>query len=94
MLLGLLGCATNAQLESPTGRVMLIGGEGYIVEQLTAGTWTAMRKNGQRVPSSVTGKAALLGAIEEASGCKVTDSDYSQAGKQLDAQVRCPGHAN
>jgi hypothetical protein len=35
------------------------------------------------------GRAALLQAIEQRSGCKVTDSDYSRNGTQLDAQVDC-----
>jgi len=31
----------------------------------------------------------LLLAIEQHSGCKVTDVDYSRGGMQLDAQVDC-----
>jgi hypothetical protein len=34
-------------------------------------------------------RTALLTAIEQRSGCKVTDADYSRGGMQLDAQVDC-----
>ena len=94
LALGFAGCTSNAPADKTAGRIMLIGGDGYIVEQLTAGTWTAIPQTTGAAPKTFANKAALLSAIEEASGCKVTDSDYSQGGKQLDAQVNCPGPTN
>jgi hypothetical protein len=93
-LIAVAGCAPAAPSRGPSGRVMLIGGEGYIVEQLTAGTWSATAVDNRQPAAQPATRSALLDAIEAASGCKVSDSDYSQGGQQLDAQVNCPGPAN
>jgi hypothetical protein len=84
----LSGCAATAG-DPPTHRVS-VEGRTYLISQLTAGTWTASAPNAAgAVARSPSGRAALLQAIEERSGCKVTDSDYSRNGTQLDAQVDC-----
>jgi hypothetical protein len=82
------GCATPAG-DPPAHRVS-VEGRTYLISQLTAGTWTAAAPGAAGdVSASASGRAALLQAIEQRSGCKVTDSDYSRDGKQLDAQVDC-----
>lgn len=102
----LAGCATStAQPEAEpaaAGRVMLIGGAGYVVKQLTPGTWTATPQGPTQqatqhmkvATNAAQDKAAVEQAIENASGCKVTDSYYSGTGEQLDAQVQCAGLSN
>lgn len=68
-----------------------VGGDAYLVTQLTAGTWTmtAATLTPTAIRQGPLDKARQISAIEKASGCKVTDSDYSRQGKQLDAQVDC-----
>ncbi|MCZ8254307.1 MAG: hypothetical protein O9327_01335 [Polaromonas sp.] len=84
----LWGCAATAG-DPPSHRVS-VEGRTYLISQLTAGTWTASSPNAAAaVSGSPSGRAALLQAIEQRSGCKVTDSDYSRNGTQLDAQVDC-----
>ncbi|WP_175541637.1 hypothetical protein [Polaromonas sp. YR568] len=84
----LAACATTAG-DPPSHRVS-VEGRTYLISQLTAGTWTATAPNpANAVAGSPPGRAALLQAIEQHSGCKVTDSDYSRNGTQLDAQVDC-----
>ncbi|OZA92818.1 MAG: hypothetical protein B7X59_15330 [Polaromonas sp. 39-63-203] len=39
----------------------------------------------------VDGQTYDIGQLTESTGCKVTDSDYSLQGRQLDAQVDCAG---
>jgi hypothetical protein len=86
--ISLAGCATAG--DPPAHRVS-VEGRTYLISQLTAGTWTATAPGAAReVAGSPSGRAALLQAIEQRSGCKVTDSDYSRNGTQLDAQVDCP----
>ena len=69
---------------------MRIGGDAYSITQITASTWTATAPGSSKpLASNAASKAELLDAIEKASGCKVTDSDYSHHGTQLDAQVEC-----
>ena len=81
-------CAVTAA-DPPSHRVS-VEGRTYLISQLTAGTWTATASNAaSEVDGSASGRTALLQAIEQRSGCKVTDSDYSRNGKQLDAQVDC-----
>ncbi|MBW8720784.1 MAG: hypothetical protein JF626_02430 [Polaromonas sp.] len=85
---GVAGCAATAG-DPPVHRVN-VEGRTYLISQLTAGTWTATAPPAAGdVSASAPGRAALLQAIEQHSGCKVTDSDYSRNGKQLDAQVDC-----
>ncbi|OYY45773.1 MAG: hypothetical protein B7Y03_15680 [Polaromonas sp. 24-62-144] len=73
----------------------MVDGQTYDIGQLTESTWTALsRADAGNIGSAATGTAhrgAVLQAIERASGCKVTDSDYSLQGRQLDAQVDCAG---
>lgn len=87
--IGLAGCAANGAGEPPAHRVN-VEGRTYLISQLTAGTWTATAPGAaSEVAGSPSGRTALLQAIEQRSGCKVTDSDYSRNGMQLDAQVDC-----
>lgn len=84
----LAGCAASAG-DPPSHRVS-VEGRTYLISQLTAGTWTATAPGSTAgVNRSSAGRAALLQAIEQRSGCKVTDSDYSRDGMQLDAQIDC-----
>ena len=76
----------------PMPRTVTVDGRSYLLSQLTASTWTVTAPGlFQPLTSSLDGKTALLRAIESASGCKVTDSDFSRQGMQLDAQVDCGG---
>ncbi|AYQ29713.1 MULTISPECIES: hypothetical protein [unclassified Polaromonas] len=84
---GLAACALTAG--DPPSHPVSVEGRTYLISQLTAGTWTATAPGTAHVASSSSGRAALLQAIEQRSGCKVTDSDYSRNGMQLDAQVDC-----
>lgn len=90
----LAACGMTPQNTSQTpplpATTMQIGGEAYIINQLTASTWTASAKAGNKpLPATPAGQAALRDAIEKTSGCKVSDSDYSRQGLQFDAQVEC-----
>ena len=75
--------------EAATHKVS-VNGENHLLTQITDSTWTA-RSAGRLKPlaSTPARTAALRLAVEEASGCKVTDSDYSGQGRQFDAQVDC-----
>jgi hypothetical protein len=85
----LAGCAANRAGDAPSHRVS-VEGRTYLISQLTASTWTATTPGSAGpVIGTSSGRAALLQAIEQHSGCKVTDSDYSPNGKQLDAQIDC-----
>lgn len=85
-----LAACSSTSLEKATSSTVTIAGDAYVIAQLTAGTWIATSAGSPRVISgSVPGKAALLSAIQHVSGCRVTDSDYSRQGMQLDAQVDC-----
>lgn len=84
------GCALPAGKAAMAGRTVEVEGRPYLVSPLTASTWTVTSPAGkQSLPRATT--PALLKAVETVSGCKVTDSDYSQDGLQLDAQVDCDG---
>jgi hypothetical protein len=84
----LAACAATAG-DPPSHRVS-VEGRTYLISQLTAGTWTATAPGAATdVAGGPSGRASLLQAIEQRSGCKVTDSDYSRNGMQLDAQVDC-----
>jgi hypothetical protein len=86
--IGLAGCA--AHTGDPPAHHVSVEGRTFLISQLTAGTWTATATGAAgEVAGSASGRTALLQAIEQRSGCKVTDSDYSREGKQLDAQVDC-----
>jgi hypothetical protein len=79
--------ASPADAEAQT---VSVEGTSYLLSPLTASTWTATTKGADRpIVNSASSRAALIQAIEESSGCKVTDSDLSRQGRQLDAQVDC-----
>jgi hypothetical protein len=83
-------CAFKSGTEAAPGAVVMkIGGDGYVIQPLTAGTWTATPQTNK--PVNESGKADLIRAIESTSGCKVTDSDFANGYRQFDAQVDCPG---
>lgn len=82
--------SSAASPADPQAQTVTVEGSSYLISPLTAGTWTATTTvSGRPVVNSASGKAALLQAIEKTSGCKVTDSDFSRQGLQLDAQVDC-----
>ena len=97
LLAAALVMLSACSLPSPTGDPVVhklsVAGQPYLLRQLTAGTWTASAPGEASLVSSTSlNRAALLQAIEKISGCKVTDSDYSHQGAQLDAQVDCASH--
>ena len=76
----------------PVAHKVSVNGESYLLNQLTASTWTAISTGpAKALATTAAMTAGLRQAIEKTSGCKVTDSDYSQGGKQFDAQVDCGG---
>ena len=88
--LSLSACALSPMSNGAPKPNMSIGGNAYLINQITASTWTAIAPGSAKpLESNAASKAELLNAIEKTSGCKVTDSDYSQQGRQLDAQVEC-----
>lgn len=94
--LGLVAaCAPMHEPADAVGRTVNIAGEVFMIQQLTESTWTAstirLIKPRQATPAST---ALLRQAIEKASGCKVTDSDFSLQGRQFDAQVDCVSRRN
>ena len=78
-----------------TRSAVLVDGQPYDIGQLTESTWTAISKRGSGTTAATNAssahRSAVVQAIERASGCKVTDSDYSPQARQLDAQVDCAG---
>ncbi|MEC5214472.1 hypothetical protein RCH06_003036 [Polaromonas sp. CG_9.5] len=66
-----------------------VNGETHLLTQITDSTWTARSASSKPLASTPASTAALRMAVEQASGCKVTDSDYSGQGRQFDAQVDC-----
>lgn len=88
--LGLCACAANPFAAGTAAQQASLDGKTYLISQLTAATWTVTLAGPLKpLPQDAASKAALLAAIENASACKVTDSDYSRQGMQLDAQVDC-----
>ena len=88
----LMACAGQTASQAPKGVTMRIGGDRYIIHQLTAGTWTLTSTTpGKPLNEAESELAALVKAVETQSGCKVSDSDFSRAGMQFDAQVDCHG---
>jgi hypothetical protein len=83
----LAGCATSSD---PLAQRVTVEGRTYLLSPLTAGTWTATSSPAASPLSTTPSvRTALLAAIEQRSGCKVTDADYSRGAMQLDAQVDC-----
>jgi hypothetical protein len=79
-----------ASAADPLAQTVSVQGTSYLISPLTASTWTVTAKGAARpLDNSASSKAGLLEAIEKTSGCKVTDSDFSRQGLQLDAQVDC-----
>ena len=78
-----------------TRSAVVVDGQPYYIGQLTESTWTAISKAGSGTTATTNAssahRSAVVQAIERASGCRVTDSDYSLQGRQLDAQVDCAG---
>ena len=81
-----------------TRSAVVVDGQPYDIGQLTESTWTAISKAGSGTTAATAAtnassahRSAVVQAIERASGCKVTDSDYSPQVRQLDAQVDCAG---
>lgn len=71
-------------------RKVTLGGEPYVVTQITESTWTVSATGNQKILPETSGmNASLQQAVEMVSGCRVTDTDYSREGKQFDAQVSC-----
>lgn len=86
----LSACTLPPAPGEPVAHKVNMDGTPYLLSQLTASTWTATTAGMARpLVSSLSHKTALLQAIEKTSGCKVTDSDYSRQGRQLDIQVDC-----
>lgn len=87
---GLTACSMTPLGIAPEVHKISLNGESYSLTQLTASTWTATASGPSKNVNRGAGlTAGLRQAIEKTSGCKVTDSDYSQAGRQFDAQVDC-----
>lgn len=82
----LAGCAATSD---PLAQRVTVEGRAYLLSPLTAGTWTATAPTASPISTTPSVRTALLAAIEQRSGCKVTDADYSRGGMQLDAQVDC-----
>jgi hypothetical protein len=85
------GCAmTGPGQELPVRNAVVVDGQRYDIGRLTESTWTAMSQPGAATPTQgAAHRIAVTQAIERASGCKVTDSDYALDGRQLNAQVDC-----
>ena len=94
MAAAVAACAAGKPGSGLTTRsAVVVDGQPYDIGQLTESTWTAISKagSGAAANSSSAHRSAVLQAIERASGCRVTDSDYSPQARQLDAQVDCAG---
>lgn len=90
--LSMSGCAMLAGNAGPPARSVSLGGDSYIVRQITESTWTASAPGSQKILARTpAATASLQKAVEMVSGCSVTDSDYSRQGTQFDAQVSCAG---
>ena len=90
--MNLTACASPGMLSDPPAHRLSVGGESYLLRQITESTWTVSSTAHLKVLANTPATtASLRQAVENASSCKVTDSDYSAQGKQFDAQVECPG---
>ena len=87
----LSACAVSRPgVDLPERRVLVVDGQRYDIGRLTESTWTAISRPGASVPNSgAAHRLAVLQAIERASGCRVSNSDYSLEGRQLNAQLDC-----
>ena len=82
-------CALMPLPNEPVAQKVSVEGETHLLTQITDSTWTARSAVRKPLASTPASTAALRLAVEQASGCKVTDSDYSGQGRQFDAQVSC-----
>ena len=82
-------CALMPLPNEPVAQKVSVEGETHLLTQITDSTWTARSAVRKPLASTPASTAALRLAVEQASGCKVTDSDYSAQGRQFDAQVSC-----
>jgi hypothetical protein len=93
LIVGLAGSLTACNAvrsdAKPDAQTVQLSGTNYLVEELTASTWTALAP--RSVPDGPQRTAGLVKAIEKASGCKVTDSSYGARSGALTAQVDCGG---
>lgn len=89
LALSLGACSGLVTPHSGASQQLSLDGQNYRVEQITASTWTATPLAGPTDPKPQA--ASLVQAIEKASGCKVSDSSFSQQGAVLSAQVDCGG---
>lgn len=91
----LLACLSACALTGPGGDLpdrsaVVIEGQLYDIGRLTESTWTAISQPGPGIPThGAAHRLAVTQAIERASGCRVTDSDFALEGRQLNAQVDC-----
>lgn len=94
--LGLLTACSAMRAPSDADALQVtVAGDVFIIQQLTESTWTASSSRFTKPVSAAPASVALLRqAIEKASGCKVTDSDFSLQGRQFDAQVDCASRRN
>ena len=83
----LTACHTVRGDAEASAQTVQLSGTDYSVEELTAGTWTALAARSE--PDGAQKTAGLVKAIEKASGCKVTDSSYSARNGAFTAQVDC-----
>ena len=87
---GLNACALIPLPNESLAHKVSINGQTHFLTQITESTWTARAAGIDRMlEANEINTAALRLAIEQTSGCTVTDSDYSWQGKQFDAQVIC-----
>ena len=95
-ILGVSACSFKQPVtEMDFGRVIYIGGSGYVISQLTTSTWIARTTSKQPLTGGRSASQSdLIDAIEQVSGCKVTASNYSGQDSQLDAQLDCSPQAN
>lgn len=90
--LGLGACAWQQGPAEPPERVVTLGRDNFQLTQITESTWTASAVAGRKAFAPTPELTAFLRqAVESASGCTVTDSDYSRQEMQFDAQVSCAG---
>lgn len=83
-------CALMPLPNQAVAHKVSVNGEIHLLTQITDSTWTARSADSIKpLASTPASTAALRLAVEQASSCKVTDSDYSGQGRQFDAQVSC-----
>ncbi len=89
-VVGLSACALMPVPNAPATQTISINDQKYLLTRITESTWTARTSGSAKtLNAGPANTAALRLAVEQASGCNVTDSDYSSEGRQFDAQVLC-----